>query len=102
MREELLQIKGVGPETADSIMTYAVMKPFFVIDTYTRRLLERMGIKCPKKYDELRALIERGVPKDLYIYNEFHGLIVKHAKVHCMKKPNCIDCPVSLICEYKV
>ena len=78
----MLDVKGVGKETADSILTYALDKPFFIVDTYTRRILYRIGYDIPKGYDELRLKIEENVPRDLYIYNEFHALIVEHAKNH--------------------
>ncbi|WP_291565176.1 MULTISPECIES: endonuclease III domain-containing protein [unclassified Clostridium] len=102
LRDELLEIKGVGRETADSILTYALNIPFFIVDTYTKRILYRLGYDIPKNYDELRIKIEESIPKDLYIYNEFHGLIVEHAKCHCKKSPNCAGCPLESICEKRV
>ncbi|MCG8484216.1 MAG: methylated-DNA--[protein]-cysteine S-methyltransferase [Clostridia bacterium] len=99
LREELLEIKGIGRETADCILTYALKKPSFVIDTYTKRLFHRMGIDIPNTYDELRLLVESSIPKDLYIYNELHALIVKHAKVFCLKTPKCEGCPLYSLCK---
>ncbi len=95
MREELLTVHGVGRETADSIMTYAVGKPYFIIDTYTRRLFHRLGFDVPIRYDEFRKMIEAVIPKDLYLYNELHALIVKHATAHCLKTPKCEGCPLA-------
>ncbi len=98
-REDLLSIKGVGKETADSILLYAGEKPFFVVDAYTKRLLERLkGIEG--NYEDIRKLFEENIPRDVEIYKEYHALIVKHAKVHCSKSPKCEGCPLSDICQY--
>ena len=99
LRHELLELRGVGRETADSILLYALDKPFFVIDTYTKRLFHRLGIDLPKTYDELRLLVEDALPHDLYLFNEYHGLIVQHAKHYCTKKPQCHGCPLNDVCE---
>ncbi|HHY06049.1 MAG TPA: endonuclease, partial [Clostridia bacterium] len=75
--------------------------PFFIVDAYTRRILSRVGYKLPKTYDQLRLKIEASIPRDLYIYNEFHALFVEHAKCHCLKSPRCEGCPLACICaEY--
>jgi endonuclease-3 related protein len=95
MREELLAVHGIGRETADSIMTYAVGKPYFIVDTYTRRLFHRMGFDIPVRYDDFRKMIEEALPRDLYLYNELHALIVQHATEHCLKKPKCDSCPLA-------
>ncbi len=102
LREELLNIKGVGRETADSILVYALNKPSFVIDAYTRRILYRIGINTPADYDKLRELIEDVVPTDVTLYNEYHGLIVEHAKKHCLKTPKCEGCPLSSTCKKRI
>jgi endonuclease-3 related protein len=99
LREELLSIKGVGRETADSILVYALDKPFFVVDAYTRRILIRLGYQIPEDYDELRSEIERSIPMDLSIYGQFHALIVEHAKRYCRKVPLCDGCPLGSICK---
>lgn len=96
LREELLTIHGVGRETADSILTYAAGKPYFVVDTYTRRLFHRLGFDVPAQYDEFRKIIEEAIPKDLYIYNELHALIVRHATEYCLKSPKCKGCPLAI------
>jgi len=106
LRRELLSIKGIGRETADSILLYALEKPSFVVDTYTRRLLFRLGIteREDESYEEVKALFEREIPperKNVKLYNEFHALIVKHAKVHCRKKPRCGGCPLRSFCRFK-
>ncbi len=99
LRRELLAVKGVGHETADSILLYALNKPFFVVDTYTKRILYRLGYDIPNTYDELRMKIEESIPQDIYLYNEFHALIVEHAKRHCKKTPSCEACPVEAVCK---
>lgn len=99
LRHELLGVKGVGPETADSILLYALDKPFFIIDAYTRRLLSRLGYEVPRKYDSLRNRIEAVITRDTYIYGEFHALIVEHAKQSCKKLPDCEGCPLETRCK---
>jgi endonuclease-3 related protein len=76
LKQELLNIKGIGPETADSILLYALEKPVFVIDEYTRRLLKTKRLSQIKKYDELRELFEKSLPRDWRLYQDFHALIV--------------------------
>ncbi|MBI2545120.1 MAG: endonuclease III domain-containing protein [Candidatus Aenigmarchaeota archaeon] len=81
-REQLLNVNGIGKETADSILLYACGKPYFVVDTYTRRLFSNLGlIKGDEKYDNIRQLFESKLPKDVELYKEFHALIVKHGKM---------------------
>lgn len=100
IRNELLGLYGVGNETADSILLYALKKPYFIIDTYTRRLFSRLGYNVPKKYDEFRLFIEENIKKDIQIYNEFHALIVIHGKHFCLKKPQCTGCPINYFCPW--
>jgi len=102
LRQELLSVKGVGPETADSILLYALDKPFFVIDAYTRRIFYRLGYDIPSAYDDLRRDIQADVPKDIYLYQEFHALIVEHAKRYCKKKPSCPGCPLEERCQQRI
>lgn len=93
LRERLLTIKGVGLETADSIILYAAEKPTFVIDAYTYRVLVRHGLATPDMgYDELKALFEDNLPADVEFYKEYHALIVAFAKEFCRKKPLCEGC----------
>jgi len=102
MRKRLLMINGIGPETADSILLYALQQPVFVIDSYTKRLLSRLGIvDASIRYDDLQALFHANLPHDLILFQEYHALIVVHAKQHCLKKPLCAGCPatMSLACE---
>lgn len=98
LRCQLLDIKGVGRETADSILVYAFGRLSFVVDAYTRRLLTRLGYTLPGDYDGIRRMIEASVPAELYIYNNFHALIVEQCKQHCLKKPRCTGCPLSEVC----
>ena len=92
-REELLNIWGVGPETADSILLYAYKKPSFVVDTYTKRIFSRIGVlKKDANYEEVKELFEKTLEKDYKIYQEYHALIVEHAKRYCQSKPNCKEC----------
>ncbi|MBN1383704.1 MAG: endonuclease III domain-containing protein [Elusimicrobia bacterium] len=88
-REVLLSINGIGPETADSIMLYALGKPYFVVDAYTKRLTDRLGIFKGKDYDEIQRYFEKNIPRRVNIYREYHALIVELAKRFCRKKPEC-------------
>lgn len=102
LREKLLKINGIGPETADSILLYALELPYFVIDSYTKRLSFRLGIinNNQIKYEDLQSIFESTLPKDVEIYKEYHALIVEHSKKHCKKTPVCLDCPISSLCNY--
>ncbi|TKG95593.1 methylated-DNA--[protein]-cysteine S-methyltransferase [Puteibacter caeruleilacunae] len=102
LREELLSINGVGGETADSILTYALNKTSFVIDAYTRRIFHRVGVDVPTDYDEFRGMIEGVVPNRLDVYRQYHGLIVEHAKAFCLKSPKCDTCPLNGICAQRI
>lgn len=95
LRECLLSIKGIGPETADSILLYAGNRPVFVIDTYTHRILMRHSM-CDEQatYHELQEFFEDNLPEDSPFFNEFHALIVQTGKNFCRKKPLCENCPL--------
>ncbi len=100
-RDDLLSVWGVGPETADSILLYAFQQPVFVVDAYTRRLLARIGlIEGRESYDEIQALFHRALRRSAPRYNEYHALIVEHAKRHCAARPACDGCPVAS-CRYR-
>ena len=102
VRDELLGLKGIGPETADSILLYAGQHPSFVVDAYTNRLFGRLGILSGKeKYTEVRDFFMSRLPQDVQLYNEYHALIVAHCKDFCRKKPLCNNCPCPDICLYK-
>jgi endonuclease-3 related protein len=96
LREKLLSVHGIGPETADSILLYAGKHPVFVVDAYTRRLLERHELATPEQsYEEIRRLFERSLPRDAPLYNEFHALIVRTGKEYCRtRNPRCSECPL--------
>jgi endonuclease-3 related protein len=94
LRRELLSVKGVGPETADSILLYAFGFPAFVVDAYTVRLCRRYRIDAGESYSEVKTRFESELPQNTEIYNRFHALIVINAKEHCRKKPSCAGCPV--------
>ncbi len=100
-REQLLSLNGIGKETADSILNYACNKPVFVIDAYTKRIFSRLGIISGNEdYDEIRQLFETSIKKGTKLFQEFHALIVEHAKVHCRKQPVCEKCPLLEVCDY--
>lgn len=95
LREGLLSVKGVGPETADSILLYAAARPVFVIDTYTHRILDRHGmVEGQVSYHELQELFMDHLPEDAGLFSEFHALIVKAGKNYCRKSPLCTQCPL--------
>jgi len=98
LRPELLSVKGVGKETADSILLYAFGFPTFVVDAYTVRLCDRFPVDAGKGYDAVKSYFEGSVPKDAKTYNNYHALIVINAKEHCRKKPICADCPLYDAC----
>lgn len=100
LREELLNINGIGRETADSIILYAVEKPIFVIDAYTKRLFSRLGFNIPKSYDSIQSLFHETLDLNTYLFNEYHALIVIHCKTYCKSKPKCSTCIFSNICNY--
>ncbi len=99
LREELLSLKGIGPETADSIILYAAGYPTFVVDAYTRRILGRLGI-LPEgaPYEEIKRLFEGALEPDPELYGEYHALLVRHAKEHCRARPRCGGCPLAHLC----
>jgi len=100
-RETLLNLWGVGNETADSILLYAYKKPIFVIDTYTKRIFSRIGLINEKmKYEEIQKIFMNNLERDYKLFNEYHALIVEHAKRYCKTKPQCDNCPLNDICEY--
>lgn len=89
-RDELLSIKGVGPETTDSILLYAFGVPSFVVDAYTKRIFGHLGlIDDGWSYDKIKGEFESNLPKDMIVYQEYHALIVEHAKRYYSKKPYC-------------
>ncbi len=101
MRETILSVYGVGPETADDIVLYAFNRPVFVIDSYTRRIFSRLGlVDGSKTYEELRQYFESRLPAEPALLNEYHALIVIHGKNYCRKRPLCDQCPLAIDCGY--
>ena len=95
LRTELLTIKGVGRETADSILLYALDRPIFVVDAYTARITIRHGLIEPDAgYEQLRELFESNLPQDIQLFNEYHALLVRAGKEFCKTKARCPDCPL--------
>ncbi|MDD5254531.1 MAG: endonuclease III domain-containing protein [Candidatus Omnitrophica bacterium] len=96
LRRELLRVKGIGPETADSILLYAFNKPAFVIDAYTRRVCARHNLAPEARdYESLRAFFISKLKADARLFNEYHALLVKLAKDFCRKnEPRCGSCPL--------
>jgi endonuclease-3 related protein len=95
LRLELLGIKGIGPETCDSILLYAFNRPVFVVDSYTKRIFSRHGFfAADASYEKAQALFTANLPSDEHIYNEYHALIVRLAKERCRVRPRCEDCPL--------
>lgn len=96
LREELLAVKGIGPETADSILLYALNRPIFVVDAYTRRILFRHSlIEEDASYSQIQNLFMKSVQNDVELFNEYHALLVRLGKDFCLKsKPKCSICPL--------
>lgn len=96
LRDRLLAIKGLGPESADAILLYAGDLPFFVADAYTRRILSRHGwLRDAATYAEAQAFLHRGLPRDAALFNEFHALLVETGKRYCHRRtPECGECPL--------
>jgi len=100
LERELLSCKGIGRETAHSIMLYAAGYPVFVIDTYTMRACRRMGVHDGRNREELRHIFEKSLKGSVVAFKECHALLVVHAKCHCQKKPLCTKCPLKKICQH--
>jgi len=100
VRAKLLEVNGVGPETADSILLYAFERPVFVVDAFTRRLFSRLGYGWMEKasYDEVQGFFMEALPRDTGLYNDYHALIVIHSKDTCKKKPRCEGCCLFSLC----
>ena len=94
-RKEILKVKGVGNETADSILLYAYKQPEFVVDSYTRRIFIHQGLIDDKdNYNKIKNLFESNLSPDITVYNEYHALIVEHGKRFYSKKPYGINDPL--------
>jgi len=95
LREILLSVNGLGPETVDSILLYAAKRPVFVVDAYTRRIFSRHRFLDEKEsYAAVQKHFEQSLPADPALFNEYHALIVRTAKIYCKKVPDCSKCPL--------
>ena len=100
-RELLLNTNGIGPETADDILLYALGLPIFVVDTYSRRIFSRVGIgPSEDKYEVWQNFFMDNLPKDAELYAQFHALIVRLGKDHCKSGPICSGCPIFEYCSF--
>ncbi|MEE8449952.1 MAG: endonuclease III domain-containing protein [Thermodesulfobacteriota bacterium] len=98
LRAELLELNGIGPETADSIILYAACQPVFVIDAYTRRILSRHGlIAADASYQSIQSFFHANLPADHKLFNEYHALLVELGKRFCRKVPQCQGCPLEYL-----
>ena len=97
LREALLALKGIGPETADAMLLYACEKPVFVVDAYTIRIFHRAGLVAEDiRYEALQRLVHEHLTPALHLYKEFHGLLVWTGKDYCRKTPRCEGCPLAV------
>jgi len=104
-RRELLKLKGIGQETADSILLYAHHRPYFVVDAYTIRIVNRVFGLDLKKYDDVadlfyQAYLSEGFENRVRIFNEYHALLVRHAKQFCSRSPRCPTCFLRFLCRH--
>jgi endonuclease-3 related protein len=99
LRRKLLEVHGIGPETADCIALYAAGKPVFVVDAYTRRVFARLGhLRGRESYDEVQRRFTDALPRDAALYNDYHAQIVRLAKEACRTRPVCARCPLDEVC----
>ena len=99
LRKSLLDVNGIGPETADDMLLYAFERPVFVVDAYTRRLFSRLQLfSGDEPYDGMRLAIENALGPDVPLFNEYHALVVRHAKEVCRARPRCVECVLSKSC----
>lgn len=101
LRPELLSIEGVGPETADTIMLYALSLPSFVVDSYSFRLLNRLGIYSGRDYRYVKTMFEETLGLDARRLSSAHAAVVMHCKEHCLVRPRCRGCPLRRHCPSK-
>lgn len=95
LRELLLNVRGIGPETADAVLLYAAGYPSFVVDAYTTRMAVRHELVDSRAdYSAIKNLFERNLPRNTALFNEYHALLVRLAKDHCRAKPACLGCPI--------
>ena len=103
LRHKLLNVNGIGPETADSILLYAAEHPVFVVDAYTKRIFSRHGyVHADATYHQIQELFTGALTKDTQLYNEYHALIVRVGKELCRTNPHCDSCPLEYDLHKKV
>lgn len=103
LRSSLLAVHGIGPETADAIILYAFKRPVFVVDAYTKRIFERLGLVArDSNYETLRAYFKSNLEIDVTLFGEYHALIVEHAKRICKVQPKCRECILRNDCLYNL
>ncbi len=102
LHRQLLGVHGIGPETADSILLYAAGRPVFVIDAYTRRIVDRLGLSPDGRgsYDDYQRLFTASLPADAGLFNEYHALLVRLGKDACRRKPACSRCCLAGLCGF--
>ncbi len=101
LRQQLLSVHGIGQETADSIILYAANKPIFVIDAYTRRIINRIGLApVANSYSAYQTLFIDNLPTDTRLFNEYHALLVRLAKEVCRSHPSCPQCCLNDFCQF--
>lgn len=95
LRRELLEVNGIGQETADSILLYGLDKPIFVVDAYTRRVMSRHRyLSENESYEDIQRIFMRHLPKSVGLYNDYHAQLVEVGKRYCRKSPRCEICPL--------
>jgi endonuclease III related protein len=100
LRAQLLSVRGIGEETADSILLYAANHPVFVIDAYTRRIISRLGLLAQgQEYSDFQGFFMSNLNGEAYLYNEYHALLVALAKDCCRKVPRCTECCLRELCQ---
>jgi endonuclease III related protein len=99
LRRQLLEVEGIGPETADSIALYAAGHPVFVVDAYTRRVFGRLGLlRGGESYDDVQRFFHRSLTPSAALFNDYHAQVVRLAKEHCRARPLCPSCPLEGVC----
>ena len=100
-RSILLNVNGIGPETADDILLYALNKPVFIVDQYTMRIFSRLGYRpIYDSYGEWQTFFMQSLPNDADLFKKYHALIVSHAQRLCRKAPLCEACPLNEVCQF--